>query len=216
MKNILYLFCFTTVIISIGCRNQCESVKIGEAILLENTLTYVPYNDNDTIVFISLANNSLIFVTQLIEELSWFCLEEVDCFSISSTTAPPRCEFFDFERKRNVLAEISGSGINNIEITVGIDNYQNSDDLFFDYFILGSRKYVQNPMRFNAYILEPQFSEPAFDHSKVVLVSLSEIQDSIEIHGEIFSNVFIAENAIYQYPNGIVAYEYQGQYYFPE
>lgn len=214
MKKSILLF-FLISISFLACKDRCKSKKVGSVVLLENSLSYLPYIDGDTLVFQSMDGNQLSFVVDTIQETGRLCVDY-----LCSLTADPfqqvPCEYYEAEGRRNILRSTADTLI--IDMILAVENYEEESILFYDLF--GMHFSGIGGLASGYHIAEAQFSEPSLNPENVFFDPFLEVTASLEIEGQTFTDVLKTEDGpneiIYKYGEGVLVLKYLDVYYFAQ
>jgi len=185
MKNYLLLFAALFFLFP-ACKKNCESLKVGEQALDEESKKYAPYTDAEVLVFTNIDGENLSFVVERQEASTDRMCTKYLCENISDPFQQIPCEYYEGESIRNVLRAQENDTLL-IDILVSINNYEEESFLFYDMLSI-SFSGISNLARGEG-VLHSHFTEPEIEPEKLNFSDPFIDVASIEINGETYTDV---------------------------
>ncbi len=211
-KSLLILSTSIVVFMQFSCGLDCESKKIGSEDLLEDSKSYIPYTDGQSLVFVNKNMQELVLTAKRTETTSRLCTK-ILCKGFNDPFGTPPCEFFETTSINVELWNDAKTTV--ISLGVAIDLFEPESNLFFDALFTS----YSNGSLFieGRYGLEPHFTKPVFDTNKLSYASLMSPLEEALLNDRPYKSLLVAQSAdgkIYIQPNkGIVAFETNGEIY---
>jgi len=185
MKNHLLIFSLFLLFFP-SCRKNCESLKVGEQSLNEESKKYAPYTDGQSLVFTnSLGDNLSFIVERQASSTDRMCTKYL-CENISDPFQQIPCEYYEGESIRNILRAQENDTLL-IDILVSINNYEEESLLFYD--LLSISFSGIGTLARGIGVLHSHFTDPAIDPENLNFLEDFIPVESIEINGETYTDI---------------------------
>ena len=216
MKLNLYFLLLLSVL-AFGCKeDRCESKKVGEQLLDEESKKFAPYADGTILKFTDTVGESLIFNVERQESFTDQMCVKYLCETFSDPFQQVPCEYYQGESIRNVLRADNDTLL--IDILVGINNYEEESLLFYDMLMLnfsGIGSFARGEG-----VLHPHFDSPQIIPENLNFLEPLVSSESLDISGQTFTDVFQTTEGshviYYQKNTGIIALKFNDSIYFKE
>ncbi len=216
MKLNLY-FLLVLSILAFGCKeDRCESKKVGEQRLDEESKKFAPYADEEVLNFTATAGESLTFRVERQESFTDRMCVKYLCETFSDPFQQIPCEYYQGESIRNILRGNNDTLL--IDILVSINNYEEESLLFYDMLMLnfsGIGTFARGEG-----VLHPHFDSPQIIPENLNFSEPLVFSENLEIDGQTFTNVFQSTEGnhvvYYQKDTGIIALKFNDKIYFKE
>lgn len=170
---------------SCGCP---DDEKTGDLGLAQETLSFLPYNGSETLVFENEQGNSLSFTAPRGQE------ENVDklCYRTTCTEAkfgsPSSCEYYDAESRRFTYFTEGNAEV--LDVLLFSDVYERGQALFYDALKVA---YSSTSLSMNTHHLIDVRIDGTVDSTKINLADELKLQATLELNGRLFNEVLVFE-----------------------
>jgi len=190
MKNlILPISVFLSSLLFFGCPQNCPpDEKVGEFDLKAETLSYVPYDGNEKIIFKNSSGDSLIFeaVDGKVITREQLCVKVI-CTE-QKIKGESTCEYIASETHSLLFRDATQSFL--LDILIGTDMNASESENFYSFFRLGFSS--DNSISTAGKITEIHFNG-TFNNDATVINDFLMEKDEITLNGITFNNVLCYE-----------------------
>ncbi len=201
------IFLFLAFILCASCDNTCESTKIGDKFLSDETRAYLPYKVGQRLTFESDSGMVKTFVVSEESNNSKLCIN-VTCqpFDPYKTRG---CDYYEGESYYYTIRDEADTIY--LHLKAGIEPYEDAKELFYDYVQIGLTGLFDS--YFAGDVPKIYFTEPVFDIKQSFIDSILVHEMNYVAGDKSYSNVEVKEfkeaALVFDKSKGFVAFKYK-------
>ncbi|MCB0706941.1 MAG: hypothetical protein KDC34_16610 [Saprospiraceae bacterium] len=210
MKKLLVLGVLISVLGLSSCKDRCESVKTGEVTLLDESRSFAPYEEGESLTYVNAEGSEMVLELSRNHSLTDKNCVKYLCELSTGPYEPVVCEYYNSESAQN-LYRIGDTII--IDVLAYMSLYEEENTLFYD----ALRVYMSGigTLSSGEAVLAPRFTNPPFDENQVYLLEELVFENTVELQGQSYAGVWrtkTGENMVWVKSGiGLLAFQLDGE-----